>query len=372
MPDGVTLFVPLALLLAVGCGAGEPAPLQDTPAAAKRYVEDGAFRRATLESQLVVTTNAYAFERLREYGRPSWDALPIEPLAQGGDWPDMQAPSGLPALLTLGRRAFFEYPARVGAEFGPGLDRGMPNAWRAPDGSGRAVITCATCHTGPDGVVGAPNTALDIGAIYAEAFGTPDEPTLLRWGPGRMDVTSDTADDPVRIADVRQVRHQRLLQSAGAVRQRSPVDLAIRLETLLITASGRRTRPPRATMAALAWWLHTLGSAANEDAAPAVFVDRCGRCHDPGGAYASALPIPVQDVGTAAAAAWSPGRGTGGYKAPSLIGVAERRPLFHDASQPGLDAVLDPDRSAGGHLFTAGLTGEEVAQLRAFLSATSR
>lgn len=374
-------FVPLwlvALGLATGCGEGpaDPAP---PPSDALAYVVDQGLRRATLESQLVSTANAYAFERLRSYALDDgWDALPIEPLADIPAWPDTQVPPEESEFLALGRRAFFEYPARVGAEFAPGLAPGMdmPHAREAEDGTGRAVITCATCHAGPAGgpdAIGAPNTALNIGAIYAQAFDAPDSPELSSWGPGRMDVTADTADDPVRIIDLRPLRHQRLLQAAGAIRQRHPTDLAIRLETLLITASGRRTRPARATIAALAWWLHTLSPPAPQAPPPKVFQERCARCHDPATGYASSDPIPAADVATDPTAAWSPGRGTGGYKAPSLIGVTQRSPLLHDASIPTLDALLDPARTRGGHTFTAALAPAQLTHLKTFLtSLTSR
>ncbi len=382
MPDGLIaascrLGRTIALLPAlVACGGapGAPAPSEPVPPLALRYIEDSGFRRATMESQLVSTANAYAFERRRSYAlADGWDRLPLEPLAPADLWPDSQAPPDLSALLDLGRRAFFDYPARVGKEFAPGIGQGIPYAKMAADGSGRAVITCATCHVSPAGVVLAPNTALDIGALYVEAFeaapGSNAYDQLLSWGPGRMDVTADTADDPVRFADLRPVAHQRLLQSAGAIRQRTPVDLAIRLETLLIGSSGRRTRPPRATMAALAWWLHSASAPAPTPppAPPPSFAERCARCHDPAAGYASADPIPSDDVGTDPAAAWSPGRGTGGYKAPSLVAVGDRSPLLHDASIPDLATLLDPAREQGGHTFTEGLSEAAVADLMEFL-----
>jgi hypothetical protein len=182
-----------------------------------------------------------------------------------------------------------------------------------------------------------------------------------------MDVTADTADDPVRFADLRPVASQPLLQAAGAVRHRTPSDLAIRLDTLIIGASGRRTRPALATIVALAWWLDLRSAVDDVDGTDAAFDSRCARCHQPAHGYASPEPIPVEEVGTDDAAAWSPGRGTGGYKAPSLRRLAGRTPLLHDASVPDLETLLDPARRQGGHTFTGGLSVEEVDVLIDFL-----
>ena len=65
----------------------------------------------------------------------------------------------------------------------------------------RSGYSCALCHGGSR--PGPANAALDYGRLYADAF--PDHPEATRWrswGPGRVDVTDDGIDDPLRIPDL--------------------------------------------------------------------------------------------------------------------------------------------------------------------------
>ena len=326
-----------------------------------------------MESSLVFPDNAYSAERLQRYAlgpHQGWDALP---LAEAPGFPDGGTPTDPDALLDLGRRAFFEYPVQVGMAFSDRIAQpGVRDA-----GGGRAAMSCVLCHGRPehDGVVtaGATHATLDVGLAYlegaaaaGEAYPAEEVERMRAWGPGRADVTPDSADDPVRIPDLRALGHHHFLQQAGAVRHRDVTDLAIRLETLLVTSSGRTRRPPRATTFAMAAWLETLAPPTtplpSDHRATPTFLERCARCHDPDGAYTSAELVAQEEVGTEPRSAWSPDRGTGGYRVPSLLGVADRWPLLHDGSVRDLPSLLDPERP-GGHRFTTGLSPDEVDAL---------
>ena len=362
--------------LVAACGV-ESTPASNTASAllaeAERFVTDTDYRRSRLESSLVFRDNAYSTERLQRYALGpdrGWDALP---LADTAGFPDHQVPPDPSALRALGRQAFFEYPVQVGTTFSDRV--GQPGVRDA--GDGQAAMSCVLCHGRPesDGTVtaGATHATLDVGLAYLEGAAAagmtyPDDQVerMRTWGPGRADVTPDTADDPVRITDLRALGHHHFLQQAGAVRHRDVTDLAIRLETLLVTSSGRRTRPPRATTFAMAAWIETLAPPVSplptDHPATSTFVDRCARCHDPDGAYTSVELVPQEEVGTEPRSAWSPARGTGGYRVPSLAGVSDRWPLLHDGSAPDLPSLLDPDRT-GGHAFTVGLSPGEIDAL---------
>ena len=95
----------LIALLAAGC---HPAPAPDPvgpTTRARRYVEDAAFRRRTLEGSLVNPDNRYSALRWAKYDEANWGALP--------EWkPDLAPPVAWEeaTLIEAGRRAFFEYP----------------------------------------------------------------------------------------------------------------------------------------------------------------------------------------------------------------------------------------------------------------------
>ena len=71
---------------------------------------------------------------------------------------------------------------------------------------------------------------------------------------GTVDVTSDDADNPVSITDLRPIRYQKYLHHTGMIHNSLPA-LAVRIETLAITSSSESVRPPRKIAAALALYL---------------------------------------------------------------------------------------------------------------------
>jgi mono/diheme cytochrome c family protein len=345
-----------------------------------RFLDDAAFRREALTASLLAPDNAYSVLRLDHYGH-DWDELPVwNPTVQSLD--ETFAPAGDERALELddpqlGREAFFRYPAQLSATldharmatnlagFGfavaPTFAGGVVLA-KGQDGRWRAALTCASCHARVvDGrvVVGVANQALDLGRLFTAP-----------WPKGQVDVSASADETPVAIPDLRAVAWQANLQAAGAVRN-DRIALAIRIETLLITAHGAVVRPPREVALALADFLRALAPPVPQpdgvaSRGAALFAERCAGCHM--GEGRSGPPVPAATVGTDARVALSADRGTGGYRAPSLLGVADRGALFHDASVQGLDELLDPSRG-GGHRFGLDLDDGDRAALRAFLIA---
>ena len=165
------------------------------------------------------------------------------------------------------------------------------------------------------------------------------------------------------------MREQRYLQASAAVRQRGVISLAVRIETLIITAHHEAVRPPPIVALALAEYLWSLAPA--PPAAPrtdaelrgaTLFSARCAGCHEAG------ERVPVERVGTDPVAAQSRDRGTGMYRAPSLRGVIDRALLLHDGSVHSLADLLDPARVSPGHRFGTSLPAADRADLVAFLS----
>lgn len=286
------------------------------------------------------------------------------------------------ALIELGRVAFTRYPAQRAA-FDAAAARGSATHLvrvRYADGSSAVALTCATCHSRTresDGHVemGAANHALDLGALMLDAplgKGAPlanaDAP-LARWGPGRVDVTTRDGSEPALIPDLRAVRFQRHLQHAGAVTQRDVTSLAIRIETLLITAHNDGVRPPREVALGLALYLwslaETLPRLQRESRGGQLFAQHCARCHA-GDGLAGGL-VDVDTGGGDATLARSRDRGTGSYRVTSLRGVGTRERLLHDGSVRSLDELLDPARTTAGHRFGTDLPSESRAQLVAWL-----
>ena len=251
--------------------------------------------------------NGYAARRLERY--LAWQELPEVDFADGGD------------LVEVGRRAFTAYPAQT---------------------IGRATFTCATCHT--DRGIAGLGARVDIGKIVADE--TNDRsPALLAWGPGRADVATLAGDEPIRFPDLRATRFQTHLQVDAAVEQRDIVSLALRIETLLITASGEVNRPSHRVAMGLAQYLWSLAPAPPSPPATdaerrgeAEFSRRCIHCHAPP-TYAGP-PVPLAAVGIDAVGL-SAERGTGTWRVPSLRGVGDRTMLFHDGK--GSLEQFDPD-----------------------------
>ena len=184
--------------------------------------------------------------------------------------------------------------------------------------------------------------------------GGPLDPALvsamLAWGPGRLDVTTTTGKEPVRIPDLRPVRWLTYLQQDATVRVRSLATLAIRIETLIITSNEQAVRPPRMITLALAAYLMSLAdplpsvdaAAAASPRGASLFAYHCATCHVPPALTGN--PVPLATIGTDPTLGLSPVRGTGTYRVPSLHGVASRGPLLHDGTVPSLAAFFDPAR----------------------------
>jgi cytochrome c553 len=365
-----------ALATFAACG-GHTAPTS----AGVPYLEDASFRRSELVASLVNPQNGYSQLRLAHYASgdaQDWDALPewnppVDVVAAA----ELDAPGGVsetamsataaplalptrvtseddPALVAFGEQAFHRYPVQLtpylrvavqsratAAQYGLWADDaagagGLVRAQMA-DGSGELAVTCASCHASPIGgnlVIGRPNASLDVGAAMLATGGAWADPTvaaaLAQWGPGRLDVTTLTRTEPVRIADLRPVRWLSHLQADATVRQLDRTVLAIRLETLIITSHDEAIRPPRVVTLALAAYVATLADAlpdvaAAEQASPAgaaTFATTCAPCHQP--PALTGPPVPLAEVGTDPMLGESAVRGTGTYRVPSLHGVGTR------------------------------------------------
>lgn len=366
------------------------------------YLAGGPTVRRTMKRSLVNPNNDYGKLRLARYASDNgadWARLPefnppAEPIAAdeldrpGGasaarlsgaalalPLPDASTPDEA-GLLALGERAFNRYPTQLApylrvalasraaaAQHGLWVDptAGVGGLVRAKmaDGSVALAVTCATCHTahGADGRLhpGVPNAELDIGRAIVEAEGMPVAASTdahARWGPGRVDVTTMDGAEPARIPDLRPVRWLTYLHQDATLRGSDPVTLAIRLETLIITANNQTVRPPRVVALALAIYVRSLatGLPTLEQAAAAsprgadLFARTCADCHAPPGLTGE--PVALAAVGTDPVLGRSRDRGTGTYRVPSLRGVGTRGPLLHDGTVPSLEALLEPARAS--------------------------
>ncbi len=408
----------------------------------RAYLEDAAFRRGALVASLATTHNRYAETRLEHYGRAGvggWDALPewnpaTEPIAaaeiEAAGGANLWSPLGgtarplaiagdarladdVAALIDLGRRAFFRYPVQLAPIADRTITRARADAaglWRddeardegglgglvrtaMADGTVRAEMTCATCHAAPgaDGrlIAGKPNAALDLTAMIAP--GAPGGDRVARGpggGRGRVAVSPGEEAAPVRIPDLRPTRWLTHLQADGAVVQRDLVALAIRIETLIITAHDAQLRPPRVVALGLAAYLWSLSASVPPIDAPltaeaaagrSIFAAHCQRCHD--GPGLTGPPRDMRAIATDPAAGLSADRGTGFYRVPSLRGLASRGPLLHDGSlaspadlldgarvQPGFTRALHGPGPVPGHLFGLNFDAAERRQVLAYLA----
>jgi mono/diheme cytochrome c family protein len=318
----------------VGCGPGG----------------DAGARREALVASLVNPSNGYSTLRLAHYatGRDGdWDRLP--------EWNPPSAALDVSAdPLVLGEAAFYRYPTQLfgGDPSTPGL---VTVAFA--DGTRISALTCASCHS-----------RVVNGAVIP---GLANETIDLGWGPGRIDVAIPAGEEPVAIPDLRVVALETNLHRDGTVRN-DPAALAIRIETLIITAHDGVIRPPREIPVALATWLASLAppelpppSTAAETRGAALFDATCATCHVP--PAFSGPPVALDIVGTDPRVGLSGDRGTGGYRVPSLRGVAARGRLLHDASVRDLATLFDPSR-VGGHRFGLDLAADDRAELLAYLA----
>jgi len=388
--------VVLGPLLLFGCSL-PPTTVDATSA----YLDDPAYARAEMTASLVNPTNGYSALRLAHYasgGAGDWDRLPEwNPSAEAIEAGELDAPGGAspdqlstrakplmlppsvrsaddPALIALGKAAFERYPTQLAqylsvaltsraaaARYGLWVDEtggvgGLVRA-RMADGSGALALTCASCHTasaaGGGVSPGVPNADLDLGAAIVEAQGIPasaSQDPHGAWGRGRVDVTTAAGTEPARIADLRPVRWLGYLQQDATLRARDLTALAIRIETLIVTAANQSVRPPRIVALALAAYVDSLAAAlpAPDDAAAlsphgaSVFQATCAGCHAAPGFTGE--PVPLAIIGTDPLLGLSAERGTGTYRVPSLRGVGTRGPLLHDGTVPSVDAMFDPSR----------------------------
>jgi cytochrome c5 len=402
------------------------------------YLDDATFRRTELTTSLWSPQNEYSQLRLTHYATGDandWDLLPEwNPPVDVITASELDAPGGAsttvmsadaaplvlpddvtseddPALVVLGEAAFHRYPVQVAPYFAVALAsraaatrygvwvddaRGAGGLVRArmADGSGAVAVTCSTCHEASlAGVLtaGLSNASLDVGKAVLDAEYEPNATVaeaIAAWGPGRLDVTTTVGTEPVRIADLRPVRWLSYLQADATVALHDRTALAIRLETLIITAHGQQLRPPRVVTLALAAYvvsladtLPTVDAAAQAFPAGAqVFASACTSCHM--GGPLTGPPVPLAVVGTDPALGESPVRGTGNYRVPSLHGVGTRGPLLHDGTVPSLDAMFDPARitpaftgklhgtgAVQGHPFGLDLDAADRAALVSYLKA---
>ncbi len=400
-----------SILLAVaavgGCAGASSgaAPPSKSVGDLEAYATDPVARRAALEASLVNPDNGYARLRLAKYTDSAWGALPewnppAAPLRLGelganapaaattfGTLDVDAVPWTEVALEELGRRAFFEYPMQLAAYLRGALsDAAAPKtygvhvdgdrvghiAWaRLPGGGAEVAYTCATCHASVvDGrlVPGRNEPDLAVAAMIRKASGGAGEQPL--WGPGRVDVTADDADNPVAITDLRPILFQKNLHHAATLRN-GRVALAVRIETLIITGMGEAVRPPRKITAALAVYLRSLAprAALPSPSTPgaAVFDKVCARCHGGEGLTGEAVDLAV--VGTDPAVGLSAERTTGRYRVPSLRGVGDRHRLFASGDVEDVDELLRPGRAAKGHQFGLDLSAADRQALLSYLHA---
>ncbi len=418
-----------AVAASVAAGCASPAPdLDDDP---QRYIDDVAYRRGILERDLMPGDSDYNRLRIARYGRAGegWEILPerdppslpltldaAASLREGALLPFDEAratrlrPDALPASedawVALGRRVFFEYPISANATFtavvsspdaletsGFLLDEG---AWvglrifRADDGTVRIARTCAQCHasfepTGKlDGVLS--NHALDLGKAELAALdavprwilsdmeetGAHD---LARLGPGRTDSLVDGVFNPYRFPDFGGIRDLPYLNHTANWQNRGAATVALRAETLFVTATGQASRIPRVLAWALAVYLRSLPPPPPLDASPgpeaakgkAVFESAgCPSCHTPP-LYTSDTLVSLETIGTDDAAGRSRDRGTGHYRVPSLLGVGRKAPYLHHGPFKTLEEMFDPKRAEPGHEFGLDLDAGDRAALLAFL-----
>jgi mono/diheme cytochrome c family protein len=143
--------------------------------------------------------------------------------------------------------------------------------------------------------------------------------------------------------------------------------LALRAETGLILAHQRALRPEHGDAYALAYYLWTLGDAfaAHPRPAPPAFTHTCGPCHQ--GPALVGDTLSPDFLQSPVATMPSSARGTGRLRTPSLLGVAARRWLLYGGEAEGIDGLLDPGRTRGGHTFARGLDDGERKAIAQYL-----
>lgn len=387
-------------------------------------------------ASLANPNNAYSRVRIGAYALVSkgWDQLPewtprALPLDDArfaayraqktGELPplwDGRRPETMAGWVALGREVFFRYPLRSEVFLEHALERpelaASVGLRHAPDGTwpggvvftdlegrARVGITCALCHTNVEGtalVVGRAHRSFDYGKLrlaYHHDTGAPVDPELARrmavWGAGRADVTEDEAEDPVAIPDLFGLRAQPALTQAGSILHVGPAALAIRQETQLLHSNHQKIRPPRELAWALAMFLYSIeppekraantAIAANSahDEGKRLFSDGCASCH--GNRVFSGPTVTAALVGTDPTFAQAGARGTGRYRPPALLRVADAAPYLHHGAVGSLEDLLSPARfseewvgplgkgAVRGHEYGTALAADKRALLVAYL-----
>lgn len=377
---------------------------EDEIRAGKRYDTDAAYRRGELVDSIVNAENGYSQLRLSRYTESGWDTLPEwnprisavhvpsrePPPSTSGAWARL-AIEGVPwerdALLELGRDAFFRYPVQLFEPLSGVIDGSKPlsygfwtegsqlggSVWaELPSGQLAPFLTCAGCHASRESdrtIAGKNNAELDLEAAAADYYG--GGATVTSSGrAGRLDVTADGLDNPTGITDLRAVRAQRHLHRAATL-SNGLIPLAIRIETLLITALEESARPPRKLAFAVALYLWNLEAeplsrpSSLSARGKAVFDQSCAGCHEP--PHFSGPSVALELVGTDRSVGDSPERTTGAYRVPSLRGVGDRRRLLANGAVEGVQALLDPARSSSGHRYGDALRPEQREALLSYL-----
>jgi hypothetical protein len=367
-----------------------------------RFLDEPSFRRNALVESLTNPKNSYSIERLSSYGlrTQGWDLLPewnprsvvlsasMFEAARAGKSPivdldtpplwDRVRPRNMTEWIALGREVFFRYPLRkepvvkwalahpaLGARAGvrPAADGSYPGVVSFVDTRGESQIgmTCAICHADVDRghvIIGQARRAFDFGALrlaYHADTKTFVEADLARrmrtWGPGRADVTEDDDEDPVAIPDLWSLRDQTFLTQAGTIKHTGVAALAIRQETQLLTSNHHTVRPPRELALALALFLYSMkppprvvaqATVGDLGRGQTLFARRCASCHS-NAAWGGDL-VPAAEVDTDRALANGAARGTGHYRPPALVRVADAAPYFHHGAVATLEDVLSPVR----------------------------
>lgn len=407
------LPVPLAVLLTflfLGAACDEAVPALE-PA----YLGSSADRRAALEDALWQPELPYSQSLLTNYGfgDSGWDLLPTMNVAvrpfRAADAEALgagQIPVFDPLDPTVevvgdaedvGEQVFTKLPMRYDtyiawilskpaqwSDYGiaANADGTLPGVVVYADtrGDTQVGVTCAFCH-GSEGVAGRASRTLDLGRARGDFLtwrGVADVDRFYGWGPGRIDVTDDPMDSPTAIPDLWSLAEASYLNHSGVIRlpQNAPeaaaTTMAVRFETQFIMGHRMRSRPPRDLMWALATFVRGLEPPATGTPKAAeeqlvakgseVFERQCASCHVPKGGFSggliSAALLPLDQ-----AVAETPERGTSFYKVPSLRGVANNGPYFHDGSAPDLTTLV-----ADGHPFGDPVPADERDALLTFLS----
>lgn len=431
--------VPALLLVATAALTGcaqppipEPEPLWPYGDDPVEYVQNVRYGRAVLERDLTDRENAYAVRRLALYGieGEGWSALPErdvpsrpltdadaaaalagEPLPEAARFTTL-VPDELPTTtaewVALGERVFFEYPLRLDETYTALLtvDGGLDQAgflradgarvglrvFQSADGDLAVGNSCAQCHASPDPRTGElsatlANRDMDIGAarLLADGLTPGDLPPELdstaagdwdRLGGGRSDVLADGQFNPYAFPDMGGLADLPYLHHNANWVHRGTATLAVRCETLFITANNERSRIPRVLSWALAEYYRSLEAPPplEDEVSPlaiegeALFLDSvCVDCHTPP-LYTSDRDVRVSEIGTDPSAGTSFARGTGSYRIPSLRGVGRTAPYLHHGAFETLEAMFDPDRDEPGHEHGLDWSEEEREALIAFLN----